>query len=63
MKKEFVLSKVVDGEESGRVVFSADELKALMQGLYYAKVKEMGGRRKAVYVAIYSRLWEVVGRG
>ncbi len=60
MTEQFVLSRVVDGKESRKAVFSRAELKALMQGLYYAKVKESNGKRKAVYGGLYSKLWQVL---
>lgn len=60
MVESFVLSQVVDGKEKKRAVFSRCELKELMQGLYYAKLKEQGGERRTSYGKIYSMLWKVL---
>lgn len=59
MVEVFVLSLVINGKEKRRNEFSRTELKLLLEGLLYAKVKDYCGKRKTAYGKIYKKISEV----
>ena len=57
---EFVFSQSLDGKVLKSIVFTEDDLKNMMQGIYYAKVKDFYKPRKDAYVKNYHKLYELL---
>ena len=54
--EKFVLALIIDGKEKRSCSFTGTELKLLMYGLGYAKLKDYYGPRKLLYDKIYKKI-------